>query len=144
MRVECLGVRRCRAIRKQVLVRALLRGLARVENPRRLGIAAHMGLLLDVPTIGCAKTLLTGTYKEPAKKRGSLAPLRAKDEVIGTDVRTRDKVKPLFVSVGHKIDQASAIRLVLECCRGYRLPEPTRQAHIHVNALRRSHKSKLS
>jgi deoxyribonuclease V len=130
---------------------ALLEAFAKVESqpdavmidgqglahPRRMGIACHVGLFLDVPTIGCAKSLLTGRYKEPGKKRGSLAPLKIKDEVIGTVVRTRDKVKPVFVSVGHKIDQASAVRVVLDSARGYRIPEPTRQAHLHVNELRR-------
>jgi deoxyribonuclease V len=106
-------------------------------HPRRIGYAAHVGLWLDLPTVGCAKSLLLGTYKEPKQKVGSLAPLRDKDEVIGQVVRTRTKVKPLFVSVGHKIDLASAVRLVLSSCQGYRLPEPTRQAHLYVNALRR-------
>jgi deoxyribonuclease V len=130
---------------------ALLEAFARIESqvdavmidghgiahPRRIGIASHIGLLLDLPTIGCAKSLLVGKYKEPRAKRGSLAPLVEKDDVIGGIVRTRDQVKPVFVSVGHKIDQASAVRLVLRSARGYRIPEPTRQAHLHVNALRR-------
>jgi deoxyribonuclease V len=108
-----------------------------IAHPRRFGIASHMGLWLDLPTIGCAKSRLTGKYKEPGPKRGALATLKDKDEMIGSIVRTRDRVKPVFVSVGHKIDQASAVRLVLESARGYRIPEPTRQAHLHVNALRR-------
>jgi deoxyribonuclease V len=130
---------------------ALLDALARVEapvdavmfdgqgiaHPRRLGIASHLGLWLDVPTVGCAKSLLTGKYKEPGPKRGDLAPLQDKGDVVGSIVRTRDRVKPVFVSAGHKFDQASAVRLVLEGARGYRLPEPTRQAHLHVNTLRR-------
>jgi deoxyribonuclease V len=108
-----------------------------IAHPRRMGIASHVGLFLDIPTVGCAKSRLIGVYKEPGRRRGSLAPLRDKEDVIGSIVRTRDEVKPLFVSVGHKIDQASAVRLVLESCQGYRIPEPTRQAHLHVNALRR-------
>jgi deoxyribonuclease V len=109
-----------------------------VAHPRRLGIASHVGLWLDLPCIGCAKSRLTGTYKEPAQKAGSLAPLVDRGQVIGSVVRTKDRVKPLFVSAGHKIDLPSAVRLVLQACQGYRLPEPTRQAHLHVNALRRA------
>jgi deoxyribonuclease V len=108
-----------------------------VAHPRRLGMAAHAGLCLDLPTVGCAKTRLIGTYKEPGKRAGSIAPLRDGDDVIGSIVRTKTGVKPLFVSVGNRIDLASAVRLVLECCNGYRIPEPTRQAHLHVNELRR-------
>ena len=108
-----------------------------LAHPRRLGLACHVGLWLDLPCVGCAKSLLTGKYKEPGKRAGSLAPLVDRGEVVGNVVRTKDNVKPLFVSAGHKIDLPSAVRLVLEGCRGYRLPEPTRQAHLHVNALRR-------
>jgi deoxyribonuclease V len=109
-----------------------------MAHPRRLGIASHVGLWLDLPCVGCAKSRLTGTYKEPAPQAGSLAPLVDRGEVIGSVVRTKDRVKPLFVSAGHKIDLPSAVRLVLQACQGYRLPEPTRQAHLHVNALRRA------
>jgi deoxyribonuclease V len=108
-----------------------------VAHPRRIGLAAHMGLWLDKPCIGCAKTRLIGTYREPGKRPGAVRPLLDGDEVIGHVVRTKKKVKPLFVSVRHRIDLASAVRVVLGCCRGYRIPEPTRQAHLHVNALRR-------
>jgi deoxyribonuclease V len=108
-----------------------------IAHPRRIGIASHVGLFLDLPTIGCAKSLLIGTHRVPGQKRGSLAALMHKGETIGSIVRTRDKVKPVFVSVGHKIDQASAVRLVLQGAQGYRIPEPTRQAHLHVNELRR-------
>jgi deoxyribonuclease V len=107
-------------------------------HPRRFGLACHVGLWLPVPCLGCAKSRLIGTHKEPGKKAGSLAVLKDEDEVIGNVVRTRDGVKPLYVSVGHRIDLASAVRIVLASCRGYRLPEPSRQAHLHVNALRRS------
>jgi deoxyribonuclease V len=110
-----------------------------IAHPRRLGIASHVGLWLNLPTIGCAKSRLTGTYKEPGRKRGSMARLKDKGDVIGSIVRTRDGVKPVFVSVGHKIDQASAVRLVLQSAVGYRIPEPTRQAHLHVNMFRRRH-----
>lgn len=106
-------------------------------HPRRLGIASHLGLCLNVPTIGCAKSRLIGTAREPGQKAGSNTSLRDGNEEIGKVLRTRDGVKPLYISVGHKIDLASAVRLVLQCCRGYRVPEPTRQAHLHVNELRR-------
>jgi len=109
-----------------------------LAHPRRLGLASHMGLWLNLPCVGCAKSLLTGTFKEPAMKAGSRTRLVDRGEVVGSVVRTRDNVKPVFVSIGHKIDLPSAVRLVLRACRGYRLPEPTRQAHIHVNALRRA------
>lgn len=106
-------------------------------HPRRLGIASHLGLWLKRPTVGCAKTRLVGTARAPGKKAGALSPLRDKDEVIGHLVRTKFNVKPLFVSIGNMIDLPSATRLVLACVRGHRLPEPTRQAHLHSNALRR-------
>jgi len=106
-------------------------------HPRRFGYAAHVGLWLELPTLGCAKSVLVGKFREPGKKRGSVAPLRDRDEVIGMAVRTRDAVQPVYASVGHRIDLASAVRLILESARGYRIPEPTRQAHLHVNELRR-------
>jgi deoxyribonuclease V len=112
-----------------------------VAHPRRMGLAAHIGLWLEKPCLGCAKTRLIGTYKEPGKRPGSLSPLVDKEEIIGHVLRTKKKVNPLFVSVGHRIDLPSAVRLVLASCRGYRLPEPTRQAHLHVNALRRQGES---
>ncbi len=107
------------------------------SHPRRFGFACHLGLWLDRPSVGCAKTRLIGTYKEPGRRAGSLAPLKDDEEIIGQVVRTKMGVKPVFVSVGYKIDLRSAVELVLATCRGYRLPEPTRQAHLHVNALRR-------
>jgi deoxyribonuclease V len=106
-------------------------------HPRRFGFASHLGLWLDLPAVGCAKTRLIGTYKEPGRRPGSVAPLKDDEEIIGQVVRTKAGVKPVFVSVGHKIDLRSAVELVLATCLGYRLPEPTRQAHLHVNALRR-------
>ena len=106
-------------------------------HPRRFGLACHLGTWLSIPTLGCAKTRLIGTHREPGKKPGSLAPLRDKGEVIGSVVRTKFNTKPLYVSVGNHIDLPSAVRVVLESCQGYRIPEPTRQAHIHVNAMRR-------
>ncbi len=108
-------------------------------HPRRFGIACHLGLCLDRPTIGCAKSLLIGTFREPALKSGSQTALVDKGETIGKVVRTKNGVQPVYVTVGHRIDLASAVKWVLRSCRGYRIPEPTRQAHLFVNELRRQH-----
>lgn len=105
-------------------------------HPRRFGIACHLGVLLDVPTIGCAKSLLVGTHAELPPARGSTAPLTHRSEVVGAAVRTKDRVNPVFVSCGHRVSLETAVRWVLDCARGYRLPEPTRQAHLASNALR--------
>jgi deoxyribonuclease V len=107
------------------------------SHPRRFGYACHVGLWLDRPSLGCAKSRLVGTNTEPGREAGSFAPLRNGAEVIGEIVRTKAGVLPVFVSVGHKVDLPSAVGLVLATCRGYRIPEPTRQAHLYVNALRR-------
>ncbi len=106
-------------------------------HPRRFGIASHFGLLVDLPTIGCAKTLLIGTFEEPDSRAGSYSPLMDREEVVGAALRTRDGVSPVFVSVGYKVDLESAIEVVMRCTKEYRIPEPTRQAHLLVNALRR-------
>ncbi len=98
-------------------------------HPRRLGIASHLGLWLNRPTVGCGKTLLCGTFAEPGPDRGDLAWLYDSGEIIGAALRTRRRVKPVFVSVGHKMRLTSAIDLVLRCGAGYRLPEPLRLAH---------------
>jgi len=100
-----------------------------IAHPRRVGLAAHLGLCLGVPTIGCAKSRLIGEHEEPGLEAGSTADLVDNGEVIGQVVRTRTGVKPLYVSIGNLIDLPSAVKLVLDCCRGYRLPEPTRLAH---------------
>jgi deoxyribonuclease V len=101
-----------------------------IAHPRRVGIAAHLGVLLDMPTFGVAKQKLTGTFQEPAPEKGSITPLTdAKTgELIGEVIRSKDKILPLFVSPGHRCDQATATRLTLACLRGYKLPEPTRLA----------------
>jgi deoxyribonuclease V len=99
-----------------------------LAHPRRLGIASHLGLWLQRPTVGCAKSLLTGRHSELDAARGSRADLLDREEVVGRAVRTRDRVKPVYVSVGHCADLDSACELVLACARGYRLPEPTRLA----------------
>lgn len=101
-----------------------------IAHPRRLGIASHLGLWLNIPTIGCAKSLLTGHYKkdELGEEAGSWVPLIDKHEVIGAIVRTRTRVNPMFISLGHLISLETSVRYVLSCSKGYRLPEPTRQA----------------
>src|SRR5262245_40840625 len=106
-------------------------------HPRRIGLASHVGLWLGLPTVGCAKSRLIGAHREPGKRAGAQTPLLDKGDVIGSVVRTKLNVKPLYISIGHLIDLPSAVRLVLASCRGYRLPEPTRQAHIAVNEVRR-------
>jgi deoxyribonuclease V len=101
-----------------------------IAHPRRLGIASHLGLWLDLPTIGCAKSVLRGHYNEQAlgESVGSWTPLLDEGEVIGAALRTREHVKPLIISIGHRISLESCLHYVLACCRGYRLPEPTRLA----------------
>jgi len=98
-------------------------------HPRRLGIACHIGLLSDVPSIGCGKSRLCGTHEEPATEKASHTPLLDKDETIGAVLRTRSGVRPVFVSAGHRVDLESSMKFVLSCCTRYRLPEPTRLAH---------------
>ena len=100
-----------------------------IAHPRRIGIAAHIGLLFDKPTIGCAKSRLIGIHEEPDLAAGAQTELYDKDDLIGAVLRTRANVRPLYISIGHKIDLPTAVKLVLVCCRGYRLPEPTRLAH---------------
>jgi deoxyribonuclease V len=107
-------------------------------HPRRMGIACHIGLWLGIPTLGCAKSRLVGTHREPAPRRGSVARLMDRKEQIGYVVRTKNGTSPLYVSAGYMIDLASAVRVVLATTHGYRIPEPTRLAHLRVNALRRA------
>lgn len=101
-----------------------------IAHPRRLGIASHLGILLDIPTIGCAKSRLCGECELPGATSGSISELKDGKETIGAVVRTKNNVKPLYISIGHRIDLPGAVHRVLECCRGYRLPEPTRLAHL--------------
>ncbi|MDH7486811.1 MAG: deoxyribonuclease V [Anaerolineae bacterium] len=96
---------------------------------RRLGLASHVGVLLDHPTIGCAKSRLVGTHHMPGEEKGSYTWLYDGEEVIGAVVRTRTGTSPVYVSVGHKIDLPTAIAVVLTCTLDTRLPEPTRLAH---------------
>src|SRR3990172_7580224 len=93
-------------------------------HPRRAGMACHLGLVLDTPTIGCAKSLLVGEYAMPQAARGSIAALSDRRERIGTVLRTRDEVRPVFVSFGHRLSLATAGRLGMQCSDGYRIPKP--------------------
>ena len=99
-------------------------------HPRRIGLASHFGLLVDIPTIGCAKSRLCGDYQMPTEEAGGYCNLTDDGEIIGAVLRSKTGVKPLFISVGHKISLENAICWVRKCCRGYRLPQPTRLAHL--------------
>jgi deoxyribonuclease V len=99
-----------------------------LAHPRRFGVACHLGVTLDVPAIGCGKSRLVGTHAEPGPRRPSRRALRDGSETIGAALRTRSGVKPLFVSIGHRIDLDTAVRIVLRCAPRYRLPEPIRAA----------------
>ena len=107
-----------------------------IAHPRRLGLAAHLGLFFDKPTIGCAKSRLTGSFEEPSPEKGAHSPLIDGKDVIGAVVRTRTNVKPVFVSVGNKCLLKDAIEITLACTTKYRLPEPTRLAHQYVGKLK--------
>jgi deoxyribonuclease V len=123
--------RRLRQVPDVVLVDG--QGLA---HPRRLGIASHLGLWLGLPTVGCAKSRLCGKHEPPGLRRGEWAGLRDDGEEIGRVLRTRDRIKPLYISPGHLVSMERAVQIVLDCGRGYRLPEPTRLAHVESNRLR--------
>lgn len=107
-----------------------------IAHPRRFGIACHLGLILDIPAVGCGKSRLCGRFAEPEPERGTWSPLEDRGEVIGAVLRSRRGINPLFVSVGHKADLAGAIALVLSLTPKYRVPVPIRLAHVAVNRLR--------
>jgi deoxyribonuclease V len=107
-----------------------------IAHPRGVGLAAHLGMFLDIPAIGCAKSRLCGEHGEPGPYPGDHEYLLYQGQVIGTVLRTKARVRPVFVSPGHLISLERAREVTLKCCRGYRLPEPTRQAHLAVNRLR--------
>lgn len=109
-----------------------------IAHPRGLGIASHVGVILDTPSIGVAKERLYGKYNEPPDSEGSWTPLinQQKGNTIGAVVRTKKGTKPVFVSIGHKIDLRTAVRITRECTKGYRIPEPTRKADIFVAQLK--------
>ncbi len=107
-----------------------------IAHPRRLGLASHLGLWLEIPTVGCAKSRLFGDFEEPGPARGDWSPLTDGDETIGAVLRTRDRVKPLFVSPGHLCDLPGAIAAVLAATRRHRQPLTTQAAHAYVNEMR--------
>jgi deoxyribonuclease V len=109
-----------------------------IAHPRRLGIAAHLGLVFDRPTVGCAKSRLIGEHGTLGRNKGTFWFLTDKDEIIGAVVRTRRDVKPVYISVGNKCLLEDAIELVLRCTIKYRLPEPTRLAHQLVTKLKKT------
>jgi deoxyribonuclease V len=126
------------AIRKvRTEVDALILDAQGLAHPRRMGLASHLGIFLAVPTIGCAKSRLVGSFEEPGMEKGSATDLVHRGEVVGKVLRTREGVSPVYVSVGSGIDLRSSVELVLACCTRYRLPESTRQAHNAANRLRR-------
>ncbi|MEZ4887221.1 MAG: deoxyribonuclease V [Chitinophagales bacterium] len=108
-----------------------------IAHVRRFGIACHLGLLTDTPTIGCAKKIFVGTHEDLGEEQGSVADIHYKGEIVGAALRTRKNVKPVYISAGHKITLAEAIEVMKNCALNYRIPEPTRQAHLMVNELRR-------
>ncbi|MXZ12936.1 MAG: endonuclease V [Candidatus Dadabacteria bacterium] len=109
-----------------------------LAHPRGFGLACHVGVLLDIPAIGVAKKCLYGTFVEPGLKKGEKALIRGKNrEIVGAALRTRDRVKPVFVSVGNRTDLDTAVKIALECSRGLRIPEPTRLADKYVGLLKK-------
>ncbi len=109
-----------------------------IAHPRRMGIAAHFGLCVDRPTLGCAKSVLVGKYQEPSAQRGAWTPMLHQGEIVGAALRTKTNVGPVFVSPGHRLDLEGALAITLQCGGGYRIPEPTRHAHNRANILRRA------
>jgi deoxyribonuclease V len=104
-----------------------------ISHPRRMGLASHLGLVLDIPTIGCAKSKLCGNHTDVPDSAGSFSMLIDKEEIIGSVLRTKVNTKPVYISIGHKISLHSAVKWVFSCCKGYRIPEPTRLAHKAAN-----------
>jgi deoxyribonuclease V len=106
-------------------------------HPRRCGLASQLSIELDIPGVGVAKSLFVGKYDEPDQHAGSTSPLIDKGETIGLVLRTQDRTRPVFISIGHRVDLDSAAALALACCTRYRIPEPTRQADIEVAKTKR-------
>ncbi|HZR47861.1 MAG TPA: deoxyribonuclease V [Candidatus Manganitrophaceae bacterium] len=109
-----------------------------IAHPRRIGIASHLGFIVDLPSIGCCKTLLTGLYRDPGPSRGERAPLIDRQETIGAILRSKEKVAPIHISPGHRMTLDRAVEIILSCQTKYRLPEPIRLARHWVNAARKA------
>ncbi|MES2267174.1 MAG: deoxyribonuclease V [Bacteroidota bacterium] len=107
-----------------------------IAHERRMGIATHFGLLTNVPTIGSAKSRLYGRYEEPADKAFAQSPMYDKGELIGVALRSKERCNPIYISPGHNINMQQSVDVIKNCIRGYRIPEPTRQAHYLVNKIR--------
>ena len=107
-----------------------------IAHPRRFGLASHIGLLIEKPTIGCAKTILVGKFHDLPPYAGSTVPLMDRGEQVGVALRTKNKVKPVYISVGHLIDLVDALKVIKSTIGGYRIPVPTREAHLLVNKAR--------
>ena len=112
-----------------------------IAHQRRFGLAAHLGFLLGVPSVGCAKTRLVGSHEPLRDERGSVAPLFDGMEKVGYVVRTKDGIHPLYVSPGNRIDHEDSATVVLKSTKNYRIPEPIRQAHIFGNIARKKEKA---
>jgi deoxyribonuclease V len=109
-----------------------------IAHPHKMGIASHIGVILDIPTIGCAKSRLVGEYKQPGTKKGNTSSLKYQGNLVGAVVRTRDNVKPVFVSPGHRIDVKASVEIILKCVRIYRIPEPLRRADFLSKKIKRA------
>jgi deoxyribonuclease V len=108
-----------------------------IAHPRGVGLASHMGLVLNVATVGCAKTRLVGEHRDVGNDAGDYTELFFEGRAVGAVVRTRERVKPIYVSPGHRVGLSQSVEIALSCCRGYRIPEPVRRAHLLVNRMRR-------
>jgi len=111
-----------------------------VAHPRGIGLASHLGLILDIPSIGCARKKLAGQYEEPGKERGSVTSLILNNREVGKVYRSRERVKPIFISSGYRCRLESAVSMVVRCLGDYRLPEPLRSAHRLANRVKRNHR----
>jgi deoxyribonuclease V len=107
-----------------------------IAHPRRMGIAAHLGALIQIPTLGCAKKPLFGKWEEPKSDKGSFSPIKDKEDTLGFALRSKNKVKPIFISPGNLLTQSDALQIAIDSTSNYRLPEPTRRAHEYVNLFR--------